>query len=192
MPVKHFMKQFTSFLDARRNYQDCPMCGKNMRINDKDLAMDYGTKFQDMNTNSFSIYLDNEAIDTITINQDTNELEIIAQAFHPNSCSNYSGLLVISITIDCDNCCQFSCILQLHLDLTAKKLIKVGVNTETLSLEVSDEVHEVKSNYAASNTQYVSYQKDGSFRKTTLPLIPLDLKNPMETVARISKLVIFS
>ena len=104
---------------------------------------------------------------------------------------NYNGILIKRIMIYCNNCSQFSCVLKLHIDLTEKRIVAVAVNTETISVEENNEIHEVKNNYVSNNTEYIAHQKNGSSKKTILPLIPLDLKRPINILPRIKKLVTF-
>lgn len=87
-----------------------------------------------------------------------------------------------------------------------RKLAGVFLNSETIIMEEENLAHEIQCNYAIEKTKYSCFNKDdgnevrfgdslGPFtseKKAELPLIPLNLLDPMETVSRVRKLLIFS
>jgi hypothetical protein len=188
------MKQFYTLKSALNYIKKCPICDKNLSINDRNLAA-YIYNHKDEH---ISFYLDQRDQDVVTININTDKIEsiVIKQSYseplYPkNYNGTYNGTFIHSLNIDCKDCCQYSYILQIHLNLQEIVISKICLNSEFIN--ISDEIiHEVKNSYSTEQTIYTCFDKDGSSKTIILPLVPLDLKNPRETVGRIRKLLIFS
>jgi hypothetical protein len=200
------MKKFNSFLDAFNPDKKCPLCLSFMKINERDIAEDF--IFDDNRHVTF--YLDRNEDSTFTIDMLNHNVSLnIREAFPEHylydiNSSSYipkyqsshylvkNGLMLQALTIDCISCCQYSYTLQLHLNLSTKKLTSIYLNSETISFEDKGVVHEIKNIYSLKETQYSCFPKDGSARTTQLPLIELNLDKPKETINRIKKLLIFT
>ena len=199
------MIKFSSFKEAI-NYQPvCPLCRSQLHINDRDLAADYGFEYRGDKRERISFFVNRREDDTPTIDPETDEVELLYANRMPPSIPNYNspthytnppkaynGRFLHALTIDCKSCCQYGFTLQLHFDLTEQKLASAFLNSETVNITECEMVHEIKNIYATEKTHYTYFPRDGSCKQTTLPLIALDLSNPLETVARIRKLLIFS
>lgn len=195
------MKTFNTFKSAIEYYPHCPLCQNELKINDRDLAADLGSSYRD-GKDTISFFIDN-GNDTLTIDPETEEVEfILGKKFvcnPPSSMFNsilsqpsYNGKFAHKLSIDCQSCCKFCFTLQVHVNLTSRKLEPTILNSESISIEEGNMVHEIKNNYIAKQTHYAYFSKDGDSKRTQLPLIGLNLNNPKETVARIRKLLIFS
>lgn len=180
------MLQFPSFKSATRYQSECPLCAGELLINDRDLATEYGYKFRGENP-KISFFLDQREQDVISIDPDNDEIEYI-----DDYRSIRGGVFMHALTIDCKSCCQYNFRLQIHFNMKELKLAGVFLDSETISIEDCEMVHEIKNSYAVSKTYYSYFDKNGSSRRSELPLINLDLSNPRETVSRIRKLLIFS
>jgi hypothetical protein len=200
------MKQFHSFKSALEYQERCPLCQGFTHINDRDLAADIGYDYRGEGQR-VTFYVNRREDDTITINPATDEVELILANRMPDkiydatthsittaqpSLPIYNGKLLHALTIDCKNCCQYSYTLQLHFDLAEERLTGIFLNSETLSIENDAIVHEIKNVYSAEETRYTYFLKDGVEKSSILPLVPLNLTNPNETVSRIRKLLVFS
>lgn len=193
------MIQFLSFKRAINYRQECPLCQCQMDINDRDLATDYEGKER------LTFFLNRNEDDTIAINSETDEVELIfskrmpdklydytKQSYYAPVTPIYNGTLIQALTIDCKHCCQYSYTLQIYFNLTEKKLAKTILNSESLTVEDGSMVHEIKNVYSMERTEYCCFSKEGDSKKSAIPLIPIDLDNPKETIFRIRKLLIFS
>lgn len=201
------MKRFYSFIAGLTHYTKCPLCNKEMEINDRDLVerVEYptGHSYQ-----RFSFYLTKGSDDTLIINPETETVEIkfsrrnnfsatytghvgqyAGQGYSPVT---YSGMFYHGLSISCSSCCRFSYALQIHIDLTEGRIVGTYLNSETISVEEGTNVHEIKNVYSMDKTEYACFPKDGSSKKSSIPLIPLNIEDPKETVSRIRKLLIFS
>jgi hypothetical protein len=178
------MKQFSTFLNAIEYHKSCVLCDSKMDINDRDLATDIGYEFRE-NKQKVSFFVFSNRDDTVTIDPETNEVEF--------SLKNIAGgIFYHGLTIDCKSCCQFSYVIQVRIDLSKRILLGTSLNSETLSIEDSEMVHEIKNIYATKKTEYTYFPKDGSSKRATFPLVSLNLINPKETIGRLRKLLIFS
>jgi len=178
------MKQFKTFLEAIEYHPKCVLCDYKMDINDRDLATDMGYEFRE-NKQKISFFVFSNRDDTVTIDPETNEVDF--------SLKNIAGgTFYHGLTIDCKSCCQFSYTIQVKIDLKNQILMGTFLNSETISVEDSDIVHEIKNIYATEKTEYAYFSQSGGSKKATFPLIPLNLMAPQETISRIRKLLIFS
>lgn len=198
------MIQFHSFKAALNHQPNCPLCAKPTHINDRDLAYDWESEGCDRKAR-FAFFINKSEDDTITIDPETDEVDLVLrqrmpdtlydytkQTYYAPATPIYNGTLIHGLTIDCKNCCQYSYTLQIHFNLTEKRLAKIVLNSENISIEDGSMVHEIKNLYSMNKTEYSSFSKEGDSHKSALPLLPLDLDNPQDTIARIRKLLVFS
>lgn len=198
------MIQFQSFKQAVNYRQLCPLCQCRMHINDRDLATDYDIDCN-IRKDRLCFFLNQREDDKITIDPESGEVDFVLaqrfpdklydytkQTYYAPPAPVYNGTMIHALTVDCKNCCQYSYTLQIHFNLTEKRLGKTVLNSESISIEEGNMVHEVKNVYPMNKTEYAYFSKEGDSRKSSLPLIPLDLDSPKETVSRIRKLLIFS
>jgi hypothetical protein len=111
---------------------------------------------------------------------------------------SYNGTLYYPINVNCPKCHQFSYTIQMILDIVKEnRITHLYLNSEFISWSDDKHVtHEIKNIYTTEQTEYAhfsshNYPKINSDRMS-LPLIPLNLHNPSETLGRIKKLIIFS
>jgi len=212
------MIKFYSFNEAISYKEKCPLCNQKLQINDRDLATDLGAEFQS-GRRKISFFLDQFNRDTVSIDLHTEEVEVIIGDRYNylddpsrysgtvnNPPPSYGGRFLHALTVDCKHCCQYAFRLRIHFDLTprihrksdirdlsfSRSIEATFLDSETINIEEDDMVHEIKNSYAAKKTYYSYFDKGGSSKKSTLPLIALDLNSPKDTVARIRKLLIFS
>jgi hypothetical protein len=193
------MIKFYSFLAGLQHHKKCPLCNKQMEVNDRDLSerVEYptGHPYQ-----RFKFYIGRSTDDVMILDPNTELVEVDKRALQSvfglrsqmGNYTLYSGLFYHALTINCNSCCQYHYTLQVQADLTAMRLVGTYLNSETVSVEEGGIVHEVRNVYATDQTEYAAFPKDGSSKKSSIPLVPLNLSNPKETVSRIRKLLIFS
>lgn len=199
------MKQFSTFLQAIKYQSHCVLCKGLMSISNRDQALDYKHRFWG-EKELVSFYLAANTDDIITIDPDTEEIELfisnsdikgVTGLYTPrfSSKKNYTikdGTFIHGLEIACRSCCQFSYTLQIWINLNLKKLGAIFLNSESLTLEDNKTVHEIKNLYSIDRTEYTYFPNDGKSKKITFPLISLNLLNPRETLSRLKKLLIFS
>jgi hypothetical protein len=108
----------------------------------------------------------------------------------------YNGKLFESLTIGCQNCHQFSYVVQVVIDGTAMRVEHLFLNSEFISWSEKEITHEIKNIYPTGKTEYSRSASIGKSHlidcNISIPLIPLNLTNPVETMDRIKKLNLFS
>lgn len=196
------MIKFYCFLEGLHYRSKCPLCNKQMEINDRDLVerVEYptGHPYQ-----RFVFYIGKTTDDVMELDPHSEEItvrhqrtmETIYGLKSMSAAGNYTiynGLFYHALTINCNSCCQYHYTLQVHADLTEGRLAGTYLNSETISVEESGIVHEIKNVYSTEKTEYACFPKDGSSKRSSIPLIPMNLSDPKETVSRIKKLLIFS
>jgi len=202
------MIKFYSFMEAIAYRANCPFCTKGLVVNDRDLVS--SSYHQNYATGEaypiYTFYIGKSTDDVMCLNPFTEELEIRysnkfdmygmknigvynGQTFAP---PNYDGLFYHALTLNCNSCCRYHFTLQIHADLGNRRLIGTYLNSETISVEEGGIVHEVRNVYSTDKTEYACFPKDGSSKRSSIPLIPLNIADPKETISRIRKLLIFS
>lgn len=179
------MKQFNNLLDAICFQTHCPLCRSELR--------------SDSFTNSnqkIALKLFGNLSDIIYIDVATNNIdEVYVGSGSLQAHANKRGILGQSITISCYDCCMYSFIIQIWIDLDKQSINKILLNSEEVSWEDKDNVlHEITSIYSTNKTKYSYYspptaKDDGQI---ILPFVSVDIYNPKDAVVRIRKLLVFS
>jgi len=102
------------------------------------------------------------------------------------------GILVQGHRIDCKQCMQYAYTLQLRFDLTDLVVESAILNSEFVSIEDGENVHEIRNVYTMNKTEYSHINRKKRHNTLQLPLVSDDLSNPQEVLNRIKKLIIFS
>src|SRR5574339_540777 len=168
------MKQFNRLLDALSYRTHCPLCNTRLQANGRDLVSDY-----DLDNPRARIAFElSNADDILYVDPKTERIELVLTERQPrtiygthpsvsgaiaggtknSSYHSYYGIFGHALTIDCQECCQYSYTLQIWADLQGARLTSVCLNSEAVSWE--DEkgtVHEVISSYATDKTRYIYF-----------------------------------
>ena len=208
------MKQFQNLAEAVAYHRKCYLCGDRLV---HPFQIDYDPEKPPVFKWNLSENVDSDTDDWLTVDAYTNQISYHSQHRRHNydliysgndlvdlvgrragNYKLYKGTLYESVFIDCGKCHQFGYVLQVIINATAKRLDAIFLNSEHISYQDSDKVlHEIRNVYTTDKTEYVYHrtptpEDDSSKRTITLPIIPLDLHNPAETVARVKKLTVFS
>lgn len=104
------------------------------------------------------------------------------------------GQLILPINFEClsNKCSQYAYMAAVHLDLNERIFRVAHLNSEWISIEKNGDVFDVKNNYLTNKTKYTRHNRLGKTNSCELPLIPLNISNPEETLERLHKLIIFT
>lgn len=189
------MKQFSSIREALQYQKICPICEEYMAIDllgavmkDKDIVWALSP---------------NE----LHINQDTDEVKIVDKPItYPKIIYQQllntvvSGLEFVRLGMVCEDCYQYEYVIQIVVDMTNKKIANIYLNSETITIEDDAQtIHEITNSYAFEETEYGSFHRSKgrsamypkADKCVKLPLIPLDIHNPLKTVDRIKSLIVY-
>lgn len=189
--MKFNIKQFMKLIDALKYRTHCPLCQKKLCINDRNLA----EKYDIGNTEQRIAFELTSSDEIIYINPLTNEIELVIWDAGIKTQSGKRGIFGHSLNIKCNKCEMYDFTLQIWMDIDRQILTGMILNSEKISWEDKDNVlHEIASLYTTHQTKYSYFGADHSKNdgQITIPLVPLDVYNPGNTVARIRKLLIFS
>lgn len=198
------MKQFKNLVEALKYHTSCPFCSGKM-VTDMDMVLDENSMKAYLKFGASKVVVDCATNDIIQheessihdVNYKTYSGAPIRQYMGPignNLLPN--GLNYRRVNVSCDDCLRYSYLVQILVSLSDKKIIGLFLNSETVSVEDSAKLYEVKTIYATEKTEmstfhtHVSKQR-GALDKVDIPLVPMDLQNPMKTVERIKKLIVF-
>lgn len=184
------MKQFESLYDALLYVSYCPICQCDLRINERDVKA--SSRFNSTGIYYYKLIFDFNDEEIVSIDVDSEEV-----AFHhnPQSKLHAHGTFYSKVSIECEDCCQYSFTLQLKFDIQSQKLEAVYLNSEIICLEDKDgQTNQIKNIYATDKTEYSLFcsATDGEDKFIVLPLIPLDINNPEIALKRIKSLIVFS
>jgi hypothetical protein len=200
------MKIFHNLTQALEYRIDCPFCGSLMEINDRDLAgQQYNFDAHRGSTRTLEFTFSSSRDDLIRIELPSERIEMqmdsncnYLQSVGSNLGTVYpkpffNGNIYCKLSKDCTKCCQYEYVLQLRFIIIDKQISLdiVILNSESMSVEDNDMLHEIKNIYVTEKTEYSYFSKDGSNKHSSFPLIPMDLDNPENMVSRLRKLLIF-
>lgn len=196
------MKQFKNLLEVLQYHSKCPFCSGKMSAG-WDMAYD---------ENSVKAYL-KFGLTTLTVDCYNNNIIECRQTSSYNhlpaiggmvsqymgsSLSDLSakGIDIRRLNISCESCSKYSYLIQVHISIEHGRLIALVLNSESASIEEGAKLYEVKNIYTTEKTEMSTFhthlsQQRGALDKVELPLVPLDLQNPLKTVERIKNLIVF-
>lgn len=199
------MLQFDTLIGALNYREHCPVCRYKLKVNDRDIANQLIGK-DVANYNNISFFTDAYEQNIMTIDPNTGDIRIdtigedakTSSPFLPKTKragTQFYGLFMHSLTIECYNetCSQYGYVLQVHVDMKKRKLCGLFLNSEWIAVEEKcmTVFHEIKCNYATRTTCYGCY-KNSQDHHYEMPLIPLNVADPDETIDKIRKILVFS
>lgn len=191
-------KEFLSIDDGLNYMIRCPNCNSLMEINDRDAEVKTITNSNATITSKleFDLY----SADLLIVDFESGSCEIKSDSYNLYS----GGVLHQRLGIECNDCCQYYYVLNLKIDLETMLVSGLYLDSETLTVEKDHIVYEIKNSYSIGQTHYsvikrireakgkVTHIIDSIDKTIDLPLVPLDVFNPDETLKRINNLIIFS
>jgi hypothetical protein len=141
--------------------------------------------------------------DSISVNLDNNRIGFcnikrsLASKRNLESSISYTpqgniGEYYQGITLECEKCCMFTYTIKLVMDLAHNKVTEISLNSETVSIEDRENIYEIKNIYAMNRLEYYHLNNEnGEEKKDYLPILPIDMNNPLLTLKRIKKLLVF-
>lgn len=189
--MKLYIKQFVRLIDAINYRTRCPRCQGDLCINETNLAENYDVKNPSQKI-AFEVLIGSDEI--LYIDPITNETELIIWDQGNKIHSSKRGSLGHGLTLEC-KCNMYSFTIQVWVDLNTHKINSIILNSERVSWE--DDLctlHEITATYTTNTIKYNYFHTDASEDDghIVLPLIPLDINNPENTLSRIRKLLVFS
>ena len=213
------MKEFSNIIEAINYHQNCYVCGRRLNAYFEGDPIKIGSKME-VNLSS-GMDSDYDDILTIDVKSGAVSLEMKRRyspdQYYINSdghtqplsvrspTGGYKGTLYQGLHMDCPKCHQFGYVIQMVLDIEKiRRISHLYLNSEFISWEDDKgNTHEINNAYSVSKTWYnfiagkKIYKTElhsllGKSRNMDIPLIPLNLRNPSETLARIKTLITFS
>jgi hypothetical protein len=189
------MKQFDKLIDALQYQKHCPACRGELVISESNLASSYDTNDPNHQKIVFEISIQNDEL--VYIDPLTNDVELVVwdagnKIIHKDK--NNLGTFGHSLKLECIKCCMYYYVIQVWVNLNIPQLVSVILNSESISWEDPDRtLHEIVCSYVTNKTTYTYFsvleQESGTIN---LPIVPLDIDNPENTVNRIQSLLVFS
>lgn len=197
------MKQFKNLIEAINYHNTCPFCSGKMST-DMDLTYDENSLKAYLKFGNSKVIVDcvTNAIIQYSELSSTNTTYSIGcgkpavQQWGAAQGLSTNGIDYRRVSISCEDCYKYGYLVQVLISLSEAKIVGLFLNSETVSVEDMARLYEIKNIYATEKTematfhQHTSRQK-GPLDKVEFPLVPLDLQNPMKTVERIKKLIVF-
>lgn len=107
------------------------------------------------------------------------------------------GTDLFPVTISCNNCHKYQYVIQVHVSLSERRLVDLVLNSETIIVENMAKEYRIRNVYTTDKTELeIRHTHLSHFHEPEdemeIPLIPLNIEDPMKTVERIKKLIVFS
>jgi len=204
------MKKFDNFHEALSYQPLCPFCRdtvgtdhQSLFLSGSETTITFRVGADDLTTG----YFHNRVI-SYQNNQDkwNNPKSGNYNIVKPGLSGN--GLEMFKVVASCkgSHCSKYGFTLQVHLRLDEGKVIGIYLNSESISIEEEDILHEIKNNYSTEKTEYDRFSRveiDNNTVKASgwagrrngtilFPLMPLDLREPDKLLQRVKNLVIYS
>jgi hypothetical protein len=212
--ISKLMKDFCNILEAANYHKKCYRCQSDMipYFNDERVAasrLDQSGRAGLIEIN-LSASTDSDTDDILTINPFNNKISL---EYHPrykikdwgyidygqstiskSTINNYNGTLYEGLDVRCCNCTHFSYTIQLVIDIAKEyRIQQLFLNSEMIIwLDEKGLAYEIRNAYTIGKTECFSFNGNKRGQQISIPLIPLNLSNPEETLARIKKLNLFS
>ncbi len=199
------MIKFKSIQDVLDYRPFCPVCHESLVIDNK-----YGAQVKKGNKEKVTLVWKSNQ-DELTINLDGDRIESLTKRVTssiiygiPAHIVGYdytpieNGIMYVSLSIGCEGCCQYSYVVQILVDLSQKIIDSIVLNSELLTIEDKDTIHEIRNVYTTGKTEYSWFKTSQTEeealdeKRITLPLVPLDLIYPEKTIERVRNLIVFS
>ena len=110
-----------------------------------------------------------------------------------SSYGNYAGTVYEALESGCSSCHNFSYVVQLVIDMENYMIKHLFLNSESINWTDADsQMHNIKNIYTMRKTECALYKGTDKCQHISIPMIPLNLSNPHETMQRIKILNTFS
>jgi len=198
------LEHFNLPIEAIQYKIDCPICQCKLSIDPKDIV---GPVAYSKN-NRLVFELDHASDDMVLVDVMTGDIEISTQknsrSYQTGTSSNvylgsmYTNVNSESFTGSCMVHDHYSYTIRMWIDLELRKVADIYLASEFIMCrDASDIVHEVNNYYESQITKYSYYKGSYNYKPfaelnvVELPIVPLNLSNPEETISRIQNLLIF-
>jgi hypothetical protein len=212
------MKKFYNLDEALHYQPSCPLCGDSIEADYKEVSMDPDSRvtkvtatFLTSSASEVSIDYYHNNIVSYKEKSSYNSSYVTGTNTTPHfsakgSGFNKNGFEIFGVSASCTKCSMYSYVLQIHLDFKDWMAKYIFLNSESISIEEGETLHEIRNVYGTEKTEYDRFTKvevdDGTVKMSgysgrrnstiTFPLMPLDPKNPKALLNRIKTLIPFS
>ena len=199
------LQHFNFPIDAIQYRSECPVCKSDMLIDPKDIVgpVEYSKNdklvFELDHASDDMVFIDTITGElTVSISGDSNRYTTGGSFTVPNI-KIYPTVMSEKITIKCRNHGHYAYTIKFWLDFDLGKVADLYLESEFVKWKNyhEDLVHEVKNYYTSHITRYTyynglfDYQPFANMHVVDMPIIPLNLSNPEETVSRVKNLLAF-
>lgn len=208
------MITFTSIQQALKYHIQCPLCSSTLVLaregeySSSTEEWEFGSKARKVfHKISFPLGYGDDmlTVDLISEKIDLTVYQKVTQPIYTAGYSgqvggyiagngtSYTGFTYRGITTQCKDCFNFSFTIQLEVDISNRELTGRYLNSERIMFTDKQGIkHDIRNVYSTKETHYTSSSKGEKEISSIIPLVPLNLQKPGETIARIKKLLVFA
>jgi len=199
--------EFSSLTEAINYHRICPICQQKMLLNcqqSQSLVPSKYTLLENMIsphqnpslTPPKCVIFDLMIANNLRIDLDTNQASLVARddGLYSERKNIYPAMVWHGLIMNCSKCRKFSYAIQMLTDVSIPKLLNIRLNSETIAWEDRRKtLHQVRNCYPTETTEYSVFplRSISQEKHIDLPLVPLNLSNPEETVSRVRTFVVF-
>lgn len=200
------MQTFYNLDEAFQYWPHCPLCdekthpsGINLRYELKSTSAEFtfgNTSFAlNIHNNQLESYSEGKSI-TNVYTLGSMPMAGSVRSMRSSWSLHAGGTDMFKMDVGCEKCMCYGYVVQVHVSLGQHKIVNLLLNSETIIIEDGAKSCEIKNIYTTEKTQLVVRHNHLSqhydpIQRIDFPLIPLDIKEPSKTLARIRKLIVF-
>ncbi len=160
----------------------------------------------------YSINIDYETGEVTSVKQTmTDVYGFLTSIPYAYSYTELNSFSIFPISMICSNCHAYKYIVQVHVSLSDMRVVNIVLNSESLTFKDKKGLHLIRNIYTVGKTEY-NFHDTGdkdinpkdiedtiymgvltqSAKIIDLPLIPMNMEEPIKTLERVKTLVLFS
>jgi hypothetical protein len=210
------IKQFTNIKEAITYHKKCYVCDSELQPTFHDNKIEYfytDDQMHECMEINLSNNIDSDTDDILSIDMENNSVKLnikkrydilyyndpsyrLYSRKYSATAYSYGGILYESILVNCIKCRNFSYVVRMIIDVEKyNRITDIMLNSEYITLIDHDNFSQIVNVYTTEETKYRNAYKSKYFDADdfiVLPLIPLNLENPHETLSKIKKLLPFT
>jgi hypothetical protein len=200
------MKKFESFQDALAYQTKCPICQTGLKIDNLETKVTVERDRTIVTWESPSTKLCVDISSNIILNMHVTRSMSYSPTYsigtrhvtyvpsHSQQGQTSSGHLMERLIIGCRKCCQYEYVVRVIVEPPKLDKMVLLLNSESITLDDKDITHEIRNIYSFGQTEYTRYANAiaPDSKSIRIPLIPMELQNPLKMLERIKTLVLFS
>lgn len=193
--------RFYNLEDAFSYQRTCPLCKEGVRPVDVNMKYGYNSMSVEFIHGSSTFEVD---IHSGQMGDWTERSPRDTYLVGSHGSSSYTGMTptyglqsggvnLIKMEMACHGCEHYRYVVQVHVSLDERRVVALLLNSESVTVKDGVNLTTIKNVYTTGKTEYIVRVPNPTrpLKKAEFPLIPLNMQEPVKTLERIKKLIVF-